>query len=254
MEGKNRNLLIVLIAAVIVVGVFASFGLNLFTGGTPTISLPTPVASAAPQPGDSADHGDAIWVEVTIETVQEVIRTLERPDSYTRTVVLQDHWGEDKVSATTANVTVDGGWTLTEAKRSNGSTRTSVVGDGMLRWWYDDERMVQEAPADEYSADLEGQRIPTYEDILSAEPAAITYAGYEAKNGTPCIAVAIEIKELGYQEWYWVSVENGLLTAAETVQDGVVLMEMSAGAVEIPAPAGTEFMSPDRVVYHRVGD
>lgn len=253
MEGKNRNLLIVLIAAVIVVGVFASFGLNLFTGGTPTISLPTPVASAVPQPGDNTDHGDAIWVEVTTETVQEVIRTLERPGSYTRAIVLQDHWGEDRVSTTTAQVTVDDGWTMTVAKRSNGSTRTSIVGDGMLRWWYDDERAVQEAPADEYSADLEGQRIPTYEDVLAAEPQDIVYAGYETKNGAACIAVAVEIKDLGYQEWYWVSVENGLLTAAETVQDGVVLMEMSAGAAELPAPAGTEFQGGDGTTYHRVG-
>lgn len=254
MEGKNRNLLIVLIAAVIVVGVFASFGLNLFTGGTPEISLPTPLPSTAPLPGDSADQSGALWVEVNVRTVQEVIRTLERPGSYARVITLRDYWGEERSSATTARVTVDGGWTMTAAERANGSKRTSVVGDGTLYWWYDGDLTAQTAPADRYSADLEGQRIPTYEDILEAEADSIVYAGYESRNGVPCIAVAVEVADLGYQEWYWVSVENGLLTAAETVQDDVVLMEMSAGAAELPVPAGTLFQGPDRTVYHRVGE
>ena len=42
MERRNQNILIGLIAIVIVIAVFSSFGLSLFTSPTPTSTLPTP--------------------------------------------------------------------------------------------------------------------------------------------------------------------------------------------------------------------
>lgn len=253
MERKNRNILVILIAAVIVLGVFASFGLNLFTAGTPSIVLPTPQTALTPAPGDVGDSG-AKWVEVTPQTVQEVIATLARPLSYRRTVTLQDFWGDGQSSVTTAEVTVDGGWTMTVSARGDGSRRTSIVGNGTVYWWYSGDAAAQSAPADDYSADLEGQRLPTYEDILRSDPDTIAAAGYESKNGIPCVYVSIRVEELNYEEHYWVSTENGLLTAAQTVQDGTVLMEMSARPAELPAPAGVEFVGPDRTVYHQVSE
>jgi len=254
LEGKNRSILVVLIAAVIVLGVFASFGLNLFTAGTPSIVLPTPQATLTPAPGGEEDNSGAKWVEVTPQTVQEVIATLARPLSYQRTVTLQDFWGDGQSAVTTAEVTVDDGWTMTVSERGDRSQRTSIVGGGMVYWWYSGDATAQSAPADNYSADLEGQRIPTYEDILQADPDSITAAGYESKNGVPCVYVSIHIDGLEYEERYWVSTENGLLAAAQTVQDDAVLMEMAAGAAELPAPAGLEFAGPDRTVYHQVSD
>ena len=40
MEGRNRTIFVVLIAIVIVVAVFSSFGLNLFAPAAPEITLP----------------------------------------------------------------------------------------------------------------------------------------------------------------------------------------------------------------------
>ena len=51
MEGRNRTIFVVLIAIVIVVAVFSSFGLNLFAPAAPEITLP------AVYPGGS-DAGD----------------------------------------------------------------------------------------------------------------------------------------------------------------------------------------------------
>lgn len=72
MERKKRNLMVVLIAAVIVVAILASFGLRLFVPDTAKIVLPTPAASASPglEPGTGSG---LVRVDVTPETVQTVI-------------------------------------------------------------------------------------------------------------------------------------------------------------------------------------
>ena len=109
MERKKRNLMVVLIAAVIVVAILASFGLRLFVPDTAKIVLPTPAASASPglEPGTGSG---LVRVDVTPETVQTVIgQTLTRPESYFREVTIEDFWGDGEQSSTTARVWVDGG-------------------------------------------------------------------------------------------------------------------------------------------------
>ena len=64
--------MVVLIAAVIVVAMLASFGLRLFVPDTAKIVLPTPAASAQPGTEPGADSG-VVRVDVTPETVQDVI-------------------------------------------------------------------------------------------------------------------------------------------------------------------------------------
>ena len=84
MERKKRNIVVALIAAIIAVAVLSSFGLGLFAPDTAEIVLPTP----APSPSPGGESGGAVRVEVTPETVQSVIATLSRPESYGRTVTV----------------------------------------------------------------------------------------------------------------------------------------------------------------------
>lgn len=130
MERKKRNLMVVLIAAVIVVAILASFGLRLFVPDTAKIVLPTPAASASPglEPGTGSG---LVRVDVTPETVQTVIgQTLTRPESYFREVTIEDFWGDGEQSSTTARVWVDGGWTMTESAMADGAIRHTIVGRG----------------------------------------------------------------------------------------------------------------------------
>ena len=94
MENNKRNILVVLIAAVIGVAVLASFGLNLFSTDLDPIVLPTLSRDNGPGegPGENADGTGLVRVEVTPDTVQNVIATLPRPDSYYREVTLEDFW------------------------------------------------------------------------------------------------------------------------------------------------------------------
>ena len=224
MERRKRNLLVVLIGIVIVVAMVSSFGLGLFAPDTAKIVLPTPEVSQQPG-GEPGEQSGLVLVDVTPETVQSVIRdTLSRPDRYTRAVTIEDFWGEGESGTTHADVWVDGGWTQTEAALPGGTVRYSIVGGGQFWLWYGGDRTALSGPADGHSADLEGQRIPTYEDVL------------------------------GYVEKYWVSVDSGLLVCAEQWKGEELTYRMTSYAVSTDRTLFglTEFALPDGTVLHTV--
>lgn len=254
MEGRSQNVLIFLIAIVIGVAVVASFGLNIFTTRLDTIPVPTPLEEETLSDGvDGQEGGTLVRVEVTSETVQSVIATMTRPESYYRQVVVQNYWNESELGITTAEVWVDYGWTYTVATGENGIERSSIVGDDTLWWWYDGDGAAMEAPADQWSADVEGQRIPTYEDVLDLNTSDILDAGYEMHGELSCIYVSAHIPELDYIVHYWIAEESGLLVATETWDGESLVSEMVSYDVERPAPLNTIFALPDGKVLHRVG-
>ena len=247
MERRNRNILIFLTAVVIVAAVFSSFGLQLFANPTPTITLPTPPPAEQTQPGGVGDSGGA-RVEVTPDTVQSVISALNRLESYSRTVttVLEG-------ATSRAQVWVDGGWTRSELTLPTGLVVHTIVGDGSVWRWYGDDSDAVTWEADYTSVDVEGARLPTYEDVLALDKETITAARYEEKDGTPCVYVEVSVPALSQIERYWVSANTGLLIAAETESGGVVVWSMTADTPEIPAPASASFILPDDTVLHTVG-
>lgn len=248
MERHNRNILIGLIAVVIIAAVFSSFGLSLFAGPTPGIVLPTPAPSGqGGQTGQEQESG--VRVEVSPDTVQSVIAALERLESYSQVVTSTL---EGSTAAT--SVWVDGGWTRADMILPTGRLIHTIVGNGTVWRWYDDDPATVTWDADGASVDVEGQRVPTYEDVLALDKARITAAGYEEKNGYACVYVQVDIPELDQRERYWVSSDNGLLVAAETETGGEVVYSMAANAPEIPASANASFVLPDGTVLHTVGE
>ena len=104
MGQKNKTVLALLIAVVIVAAVGASSLFNLISPGTPAVVLP-----AATEPGSTEEPGTPggdffTPVEVTPETVQSVIETLSRPSNYARTVTILTAVGGDAYAADTARV------------------------------------------------------------------------------------------------------------------------------------------------------
>lgn len=248
MERRNRNILVVLIGIVITVAMLSSFGLGLFAPDTAKIQLPTPAASQSQAPVGEDEY---VRVEITTETVQYVVEhTLTRPESYGRTVTIEDFWGEGQSGVTRATVWVDGGWTHTTATLPGGAVRHSIVGDGQFWLWYEGNSRVLTGSADENSADLEGQRIPTYEDVLKLKQSEIADAGYEDKEGVSCIFVETVPDSQGYAERYWISTDSGLLSCAETRLEGQLIYRMSAFSVDRPVPENASFALPDGTVLH----
>ena len=247
MDKGHRNLLAALVAAVMAVALFSAFSINLFHK-TPEVVLPTLVPSADVPP-DLSEAGDYQRLDVTPDTVQQVIATLERPESYSRTVNVEMIDNDRVIGATTALVTVDGGWTSSQLTLPGGRVYHCIVGEGKRYVWYGQEGNYQVYDASSRSADL-AQRLPTYEDVLAADKERIVEAQYVIADALPCVKVSVEEPELGYVESYWVSVDTGLLVRSESSKDDQVFYRMSGYTVETPAPPGTAFTLPDGTVLH----
>lgn len=252
MGNGNKTVLALLITVVILIAVFSGFGVSLFAGGTPQVVLPTaqPTESDDPQGGKQTADG-AMRVEVTRQTVQNVIETLTRPESYYREVTLSTYWGQEGQSTVTAQVWVDGGFTRIDTALTGGTVEHTIVGAGKRYRWYNNERDYFTTDAGEKDADLM-QKIPTYEDILALDTDSITATGYETRGGLACVYVEVAEDELGYRERYWVSVEQGLLVSAETEKEEKVVLRMDAYSVEIPVRSGVSFTLPDGTALHEV--
>ena len=249
MEDKKRTVMAVVIVAVVVLAVLYSFFLNLFAP-TPRLELPDPDVAQSMDPV-ALESGQSIGVvvEVTPRTVQSLIASLERYESYRRTVTVEYFSSGQSAGTVTAQVWVDGGWTRSSTALSSGVVENTIVGEGKLWLWYDDSRTVWSGPAAERAADL-SQRLPTYEDVLVLDKDRISAAGYEARDGQPCVYVETNIPT-GYTERYWVSVNSGLLVAAETERDGKVVYAMTSRDVVSPLDqTASAFTLPDGTALH----
>lgn len=255
MDRKRSTLFAVLTATIIVLAVFASFVTTLFGQDDYKIKLPDVTKDAQAGPTGNPDDPDGLFVrvEVTPETVQSVIATLQRPRSYHRELELE-LWADAEISAvTTAQVWVDGGWTRCAVTEPNGLTQHNLVGDGWHWLWYDEDETALTFSADADVPDVV-QRIPTYEDVLELPRSLITAAGYETYLGADCVFVEIEQSQLNSRERYWISVSDGLLLAAERVVDDLVVYRMTARSTISPAPLDSSFVLPDGSVLHTVGE
>lgn len=254
MERKKRTVFAVLIATIIVVAVFSSFAMNLLGQEKYQIRLPDFSNGPGNDSSGASDSsgGEVMRVEVTPETVQGVIATLARSQSYHREVSIE-LWAGEEETVTKAEVWVDDGWTRTIVTSPNGRVQHNLVGDGTRWLWYDGEDTAISFSADKVVSDLV-QRIPTYEDVLELSQKDITATGYEKYEATVCIYVEVEQDELGSRERYWISVSDGLLVAAERVKDEQLVYRMTALSTESPAPLDSSFVLPDGQVLHTVGE
>lgn len=254
MEDKKRTVMAVIIIVVVLAAVLYSFFLNLFTP-TPHLEMPDPDASQSMDlVGEESGWPEGVAVEVTPLTVQSLIAALERYESYRRTVSVEYYSAGQSVGTVTAQVWADGGWTRTSAALNSGAVEHSIVGEDTLWLWYEgDGGRVYSGPAADRAADL-AQRLPTYEDVLALDKKSITAAGYEERDGQPCVYVEAAGSG-GGAERYWVSVSSGLLVAAETELAGEVVYAMSSRDVVSPLDeAEGIFALPDGTALYEPGE
>ena len=249
MEQKNRLVFTVAVILLIFSALFISFGRIIFRMETPSVSLPSVSVS---QPGDSGGSGESHssnqTVSVTPLTVQSVIATLHRADSYYRELSVEQFWTGGG-SSTTVQVWTDGGWSHSFQELPNGAGRHDLVGEGTAYYWYNGSSRYESTPSDDRSADL-AQRTPTYETVLELDPQTITAAGYELKNDIPCIYVEAANADTDSVSSYWVSVDNGLLVSAELRRTDEVIYRMTSSAIQSPCPTGAAFKRPDGTFLH----
>ena len=254
MEDRKRIALAAVIIAVVLAAVLYSFFLNLFAK-TPELVLADPDAERSAESGGEPSGGQGgLMVDVSTRTVQSLIASLTRYESYSRSLTVEYYDAGQTVGTASAQVWADGGWTRTDLTLSSGRVEHTIVGDGQLWLWYDREDAVWSGPAEDLSADLL-QRLPAYEAVLELEQDSITDAGYVERDGLPCVFVETVMPELNYVERYWISETGGLLMAAEMEKDGALIYTLSSREVVSPMelttgifalPDGTQLHTPER--------
>ncbi len=167
-------------------------------------------------------------LSVTPDTVQQVIATLQRPDSYARTVTVEQIWSGGSGTFTSSVFSLYG-WTRTDTQLTDGSQRHCIT-DGVTSYiWYGSEKTFYTGSAGEFSADAE-QAIPTYEDVLALPTEQILRAGYRSYADTECIYVETQLSG-GITLCHWVDVVSGLLAAAEKYEGETLVYRMTATTV-----------------------
>ena len=249
MDPKNRLVIAIAITCLIVAAIFASFGRSLFFVQIPSITLADVNEGGDASGSSGVQDGDQYWqVAVTPETVQSIVATLSRPDSYYRELTVETLWSGGSY-ASPVQYWEDGGWAHTRQVLASGAVRHDLTGPETAYYWYEGSTAWGTFPADERSSDL-AQHIPTYETVLELDPESITGAGYELRGSLPCVYVEVQ-EESGALERYWVSTDSGLLISAERELNGALVYRMTAySQIQAPCPATASFALPDGQVLH----
>ena len=242
---KVRRLLPVL-AAVLLLAAAAALALRFGWFDTATAPVILPDTTALPTASGGGEiGGGATLAEVTPETVQAVVSTLSRPDSYSRRLLVSSFW---EGGSQTWQVQV---WQKTGATRirivspeTEEAERNLLLEDGELQIWYGEGPETFRTEAEqERAADLL-QMLPSYEDLLDADPAQIEEAGYVNLYGAWRIMAAVREKPTEYLMIYYVSIETGLLEAAERRDGDRTIYRMTAEQADLAAPEDEVFQLP----------
>ncbi|MBR6311381.1 MAG: hypothetical protein IKR51_00210 [Oscillospiraceae bacterium] len=242
MKGRGTTLL----AVAVTVGITAlAIAAILIFGDSdrPTdIVLPEETPNAAVSSEPAAPGGPSGLVEVTKDTVQAVVRTLERPEAYSRRLDIETFWEGGSFACTAESWVRSGSVRMTI---SGFETKNVLVTEDKVYIWYDSENVFEGArdPGESLfrSADAFGMLV-TYEDVLDLPKRSITDARYDEFEGEKCIFVTA--KSGGYETEYVVSVATGLLVHAERTEGGSLVYRMNASETVLSAPSEDVFRLP----------
>ena len=193
---------------------------------------------------DETDQADGALtvVKISPETVQSAIATLSRPETYSRTITVEQFWG-DSSGSYEVTAAVYEGWTRTDRTMPDGRIRHSISGSDAVYIWYNNEKNIYTGKPGEISADNE-QSIPTYEEILNLPADEISVADYRSVSDVNCIYVEAVSAGGDRTLRYWVSVDTGLLVAAEKLVEQETVYRMGALTVDQTEPTAADFTLP----------
>lgn len=244
MDAKNRIYITLAVIFIIVGATLTSFVRSMIGIKTTAVILPAAGDEAASTAYAHTGTGYFQRVEVTPDTVQAVIATLSRSTSYFRELTVETFW-VGGTSLLPVQAWVEGDWSLTRKALPSGMIRHELVGEDTLYYWDEGSRTYRTAPADVTAGDL-SQHLPTYETVLALDKKQITQADYRNYGEFPCVYVEFTQGARAYVQQFWVSVDTGLLVAAEIYDDEQLIYRMSAASpITTPCPPEVRFALPD---------
>lgn len=236
MRRRSRITIIALLILTAFVIVFALF----FMGRDPNtagVSLPSP----GQDDGSGEDYTGPERITLSPDNVLAAIAELERAESYSCTVTVEDYWPGGGGSSAELQVWVDSGSVRVRGQQGGG-TRNVLVSGGTLYIWYDAVAGVFSAP---YSGSSDRWlRSLTYEELLDLSAEDISSAGYTQYSGAECVYCRFTDPLTGYSNAVYVSVSTGLLMGAETWDGGELIYRMYSSLPELSRPDAELFSPP----------
>ncbi len=231
------------IVGIIVLLFAVGFSVGLFGGNRHSITLPD---GSATQEDMTQEEQQFILTDadITVDNVQQVIDSLERPDAYSMAIDNTVFWDQDW-STCQVNRYVRDGVSLTEYLNTTQETERYEMIDGDTYYsWRVGKKKYHTGSSGSFSAD-QVSMIPTYETILDADPSEITDAGLRTIDGVPCVFCVLLDEDSGYTITYSVSTVTGLLLQAEYTRGDELVRSVSVTALDTAPPDETLFTLPD---------
>ena len=244
MKRRSSTLLAVAVTVLITAAAIAAIFLFGKHDRDTRIILPQETAAVGAAPDSvlpDAGREDNL-IEVTPQTVQTVVATLERPGSYSRRLGIDMFWSGGS-SSCTADV-----WVRTGEARialSGSDTKNVLVTEDNVYIWYDTDevfRTVRDSSESLFRSADAFNMIMTYEDVLALPKDSITEARYDDFEGEYCIFISAA--DGGYENEYVISVGTGLLVHAVKKSGGETVYEMTAYETTLSAPDEAVFELP----------
>lgn len=188
-------------------------------------------------------------VVVTRDTVQDVVETLVRPSSYSRTISVERYW-DGGYDMHEINVSVNDGLTSLSIHPSVGSDKRIIITQDYLYIWDVGDKIPYSSRigSDEVgirNAD-QWQMLVSYEDLLELNLEDIIEAGYTEYRGEYCIYAMYVSPQLGYVGVFYISIDVGLIIGAEEHDGyGHPIYSMTAAECAIGPPDDSAFTLPD---------
>lgn len=237
---KPKHTALLIFACVLLLAVVTVFCLS---GNGSGISLPAGSAAALEEQTEQ-DSIQRTTANITVDNVQQVIASMNRPKKYTASVTNTLYWN-DSWETIYAMQYVRDGVCLTGYFDTEGNVeRYQAIKGNQYYAWRNGSTVQYTGAAGVVSAD-DMSMIPTYETVVQEEKASILSAGERTVNGEACIYVTVSNSQTGYSLTYWVSAVSGLLIQADYNRGSELVRSVVIDNIEQDEPAEGFFVMPD---------
>lgn len=205
----------------------------------PSIAIPSPSSDAT----GNGLGGNGNRLEVSPDTVRELLNELERSDVYSRGYQLWTYWNGGEAEA---KISVwQNGDRFRVLHTQNNTGKNTMISDGRVYYWYEGSRQVFSAELDDAGNDAldDYARLITLTELMSLPAKDIKSAGYEERNGEGCIFVEYNGEGNRLYRLY-ISVDKGLLISGEVLEDGKRIYLMESVFTEDTVPDESIFKLP----------
>ena len=214
--------------------------------------IPLPEAPVSSEPPGETTPEVPDRIELTTETLHAIVSTLSRPDTYSRDVEVTTYWEDGQAVYHISVYVTEGMTSLRIISPINDEKRIIITQDALYIWYKDDpEPYIGDigSTGDDYRTSDEWQMLVTYEDLLALSQSDIIETEYIEFGGEDCIYAKFQAPLLGYTKVFYVSVDFGLLAAAEEYdRNGALVYTMTAGECAVGEADPEDFTLPDGTI------